>query len=55
MCLIAPFNRASTHILKACYSADIGITTDTNSEICSTCVVLALMAGHRDCQSGPKN
>ena len=59
MCLIALFNRASTHILRAFYSADIGviipITTDTTSNISSTCVVLALVAGRRDCPPRPNN
>ena len=31
MCLTALFNRASTHMLRALYSADIGITTNTTS------------------------
>jgi len=42
--------RASTHILRAFYSADIGITTDTTSDFSSTCVVLALVAGRQDFQ-----
>ncbi len=36
-------------------SIDIGITTDTTSNISSTCVVLALVAGHRDCQPRPNS
>ena len=40
----------STHILRAFYFADIGITTDKSSNISCTCVVLALVAGRRDCQ-----
>ena len=55
MCLIALFDRASTQILRAFYSADIGITTDTTSNISSTCVVLALVAGRRDCQPRPNS
>ena len=37
MCLNALFNRASTHILRASYFADIGITTDKTSNISCTC------------------
>ncbi len=37
------------------YSADIGITTDTTSDISSTCVVLALVAGRQDCQPRPNS
>ena len=48
MCLIALFDRASTYILRAVYSADIGIATNTTSNISSTCVVLTLVAGRRD-------
>ncbi len=44
LCLIA-LKRASIHILRAFHSADIGITTDTTSNISSTCIVLALVAG----------
>ena len=55
MCLNALFNRGSTHILRAFYFADIGITTDTTSNISSTCVVLALVAGRRDCQPCPNS
>ncbi len=40
--VIAFFRRASTHILRASYSADIATQR--------TCVVLALVAGRRDCQ-----
>ncbi len=39
------------HLTKADnaeYSADIGITTDTTSNLSCTCIVLALMAGCRD-------
>jgi len=50
LCLIALFKRASTHILRAFYSADIGITTNTTSDFSSTCVVLALVAGRQDFQ-----
>ena len=32
MCLIALFDRASAHILRAFYSADIGIPTNTTSD-----------------------
>jgi len=32
------------------HSADIGISTDTTSTLSSTCFVLALMAGHQNCQ-----
>jgi len=51
MCLNALFNRASTHILRASYFADIGITTDKTSNISCTCVALALVAGRRDSAS----
>jgi len=51
MCLKALFNRASTHILRASYFADIGITTDKTSNISCTCVALALVAGRRDSAS----
>ncbi len=34
------------------YSADSGITLDTTSNISSTCIVLALVTGLRDCQNG---
>ena len=44
LCLVALFTRASTHILRAFHSADIGIITDTTSSSRSTCVVLALTA-----------
>ncbi len=50
MCLNALFNRASTHILRAFYFVDIDITTDKSSNISCTCVVLAPVAGRRDCQ-----
>ena len=50
LCLIALFKRASSHILRAFYSADIGITTNTTSDFSSTCVVLALVAGRQDFQ-----
>jgi len=42
--------QGSTHILRAFYSADIGMITDTNSDLSSTCVVLALVAGRLNCQ-----
>jgi len=45
--VIALFKKASTHILRAFYSADIGITTNTTSNLGSTYVVLALVAGGR--------
>ena len=32
------------YILRAFHSADIGITTETTSNVSSTCVVLALVA-----------
>ncbi len=41
--------------LTAFYFADIGITTDTTSDISSTCVVLALVAGRKDCQPRPNS
>ena len=31
-------------------SSDIDTTTDTSSDISSTCVVLALVASRQDCQ-----
>ncbi len=37
------------------YSADISITTDTTSNLSSTCVVLVLMAGRLDCQPRPNS
>ncbi len=37
------------------YSADIGINTDTTSNLSSTCVVLELVAGRLDCQPRPNN
>ena len=46
-CLHALFNRASRHILKAFYFADIGITILTKPPISA---VLALVVGRRDCQ-----
>ena len=51
MCLKALFNRASSHILRVSYFADIGITTDKTSNISCTCVALALVAGRRDSAS----
>ena len=50
ICLITPIDRASTHFLRAFSPADIGTTTKTTSNICSTCVVLALVANCQDCQ-----
>ena len=47
LCVIALFKKASTHILRAFYSADIGINTNTTSNLGSTYVVLALVAGGR--------
>ncbi len=35
--------------------ADTGITTDTVCNISSTCVVLALVAGRKDCQPRPNS
>ncbi len=49
--LVALFTRASTHIVRAFHSADIGIITDTTSNPCSTCVVLALVAGPQQLSS----
>ncbi len=31
-------------------SSDVGTSTDTTSDVSSTCVVLALVAGRQDCQ-----
>ena len=39
------FRQAATYILRAFYSADIGITTETTSNVSNTCVVLELVAG----------
>ena len=44
---------ASTHTVRAFHFADVGITTDTTCNISSTCVVLALVAGRKDCQPRP--
>ena len=47
LCLTAVLKRAPMHILGGYYSADIGITTDTTSNLrftCRSCVVIALMA-----------
>jgi len=48
LCPSGVFAQASTYNLRASCSADIGITADINSNLGSTCVVLALMAGRRD-------
>ncbi len=41
MCLIALFNRASTHILRALYSADIGIMNfDSPLDFVTCCLML---------------
>ena len=53
LCLTAIFGRATTCILGAFYFADIGITTNTTSNVSSTCVVLALVAGHQNFQPRP--
>ncbi len=37
------------------YSADIGMTTATTSNLSSTCVVLALVAGRRDSASSSQS
>ncbi len=37
------------------FTADIGITTDTASDLSSTCVVLELVAGRLDCQPRPNS
>ncbi len=50
LCLSGVFAQASPHILRASYSSDIGITTDTTYDFSSTCVVLALVAGRQDFQ-----
>ncbi len=55
MCLIALFTRASTHILRAFHSADIGITTEATSNLSSTCVVLALVVNRQDCHPRPNS
>ncbi len=55
LCLSGVFAQASTHILRASYSSDIGITTNTTSDFSSTCVVLALVAGRQDCQPRPNS
>ena len=47
LCLIALFKRASMHILRTFHSVDIGIITDTSSDLSSTCIVLVLVAGRR--------
>ena len=52
LCLIAIFGQATTYV-RAFYSADIGITTATTSDVSSTCIVLALVAGRQDCQPYP--
>ena len=44
MCLIALFNRASTHILRAFYSADIGVM-NFSSPLDSIACCLMLVAG----------
>ena len=44
MCLIAPFNRAATHVLRAFYSADIG-TMNFGSPLDSIACCLMLVAG----------
>ena len=36
-------------------TADIGINTDTTSNLSSTCVVLELVASRLDCQPRPNN
>ena len=52
LCLTAIFGQATTYV-RASYSADIGITTATTSDVSSTCIVLALVAGRQDCQPYP--
>ncbi len=49
------FAQASPRILRASYSSDIGITTNTTSDFSSACVVLALVAGRQDCQPRPNS
>ena len=44
MCLPAIFRQAATYILRAFHSADIGITTETTSNVSTTCIVLELVA-----------
>ena len=44
MCLIALFNRAATHVLRAFYSADVGIM-NFNSPLDSIACCLMLVAG----------
>ena len=44
------FTQATTYILRAFHSANIGITNATTSNVNSTCIVLALVAGRQDCQ-----
>jgi len=50
LCLIALFKRASMHHLRAFHSADVGTTIDKTSNLSSTCIVLALVAGRQNCQ-----
>ena len=45
----------SSSTVRAFHSADIGITTNTTSNISSTCLVLALVAGRQDCQPRPNS
>ncbi len=37
-------------IANSCRSGDIGITTDSNSNLSLACLVLLLMAARQDCQ-----
>ena len=51
MCLIALFNRAATHILRAFYSADIGVM-NFGSPLDSVACCLMLVAGRPFSQRG---